>query len=632
LEFIVSIILKQITKRYGDFPVVNNISLTIENGELFVLLGSSGSGKSTVLNIIAGLTHADQGQVWLNGRDVTQLPTQQRQVGFVFQNYALFQHMNVGENVGFGLRVKKYPSNARAKRVEELLDMVGLAGLGSRLPHQLSGGQQQRVALARALAGNPQVLLLDEPLGALDAKIRLELRRNLRMVQKSLGIATILVTHDQEEAFDLADHIGIMNFGRLIEVGKPADLYQYPQTEFVASFLGTSNLMVGNVNADKLHLGTVQLNMPKAHLNQQLSNQRVQILFRPEDVMLHPSLPNLPNQTLGEGVVDELTFTGPYERIRVRLPAIPGVRVIVPPTPFGSHSFIIETTRTPEETQKYPLQLGDSVWVEVLRFHILEHAGLNILLLTSTHLRSQAILSSVGQLARIAHARLTLWAFESGNTEKLAVDSEFSQRARKQLGSGLAALQIHTDAQPPIRSGKTAIESQSYDLVVTSFSVKQDIMLLEMLISHGEQHILLLPTPTQLPNHVLLCVLPGEPAKSVISFTARLFRHFGTKITLLSVISDTTTQDDVHYAEEFLRKAVETLERHKLHAEFCIGRGDLLTCIAQTLKDKKCEWLVTGAHLPINGEAHQLGEILLGICEKFQEVPLLIVKSHFLLP
>src|ERR1041385_7624188 len=216
-----SIILDQLTKRYEGHPVVNRLSLEIANGEFFVLIGPSGSGKSTVLRMIAGLNTVDEGRVVLHGRDVTSATPQQRGVGFVFQHYALFQHMTVADNIEFGLRVRKAPVVQRQKRRDELLELVGLAGLGGRLPTQLSGGQQQRVALARALAHQPEVLLLDEPFGALDAKIREELRRAIREIQRAVGITTILVTHDQEEAFSMADRIGVMDRGRLQEVGEP---------------------------------------------------------------------------------------------------------------------------------------------------------------------------------------------------------------------------------------------------------------------------------------------------------------------------------------------------------------------------------------------------------------------------
>src|ERR1044072_1536772 len=279
-----SIILDQLTKRYEGHPVVNRLSLEIANGEFFVLIGPSGSGKSTVLRMIAGLNPVDEGRVILHGRDVTLATPQQRGVGFVFQHYALFQHMSVADNIEFALRVRKVPANERQKRRDQLLELVGLSGLGGRLPDQLSGGQQQRVALARALAHKPEVLLLDEPFGALDAKIRVELRRALRGIQTELGIPTIFVTHDQEEAFELADRLGVMNFGRLLEVGTPSDLYQHPQTEFVATFLGTTNLMVGESTAEGVQGGPVAfpINADSKRIEQASSTQGGPALFRPE--------------------------------------------------------------------------------------------------------------------------------------------------------------------------------------------------------------------------------------------------------------------------------------------------------------------------------------------------------------
>jgi len=241
-----SIVLEELTKRYGGHPVVNGVSLEVAEGELFVLLGSSGSGKSTLLRMIAGLSEVDAGRVLLHGRDVTGLPPAKRGVGFVFQSYALFRGMSVAENVEFALSIRSVSRVDRRRRRDELLEMVGLAGLGGRMPRQLSGGQQQRVALARALAHRPEVLLLDEPFGALDAKVRVDLRRTIREIQRELGITTVFVTHDQEEAFELADRLAVLSFGRLLEAGPPDELYLRPETEFVATFLGTANLMVGS--------------------------------------------------------------------------------------------------------------------------------------------------------------------------------------------------------------------------------------------------------------------------------------------------------------------------------------------------------------------------------------------------
>src|ERR1043165_9242896 len=215
-----SIALDQVTKRYQGLPVVNDVSVDIGEGEFFVLLGPSGSGKSTLLRAIAGLTGIDHGRISLHGRDVTHVRARDRGVGLVFQNYALFRHMTVADNIEFALRARRVRGAERRKRRAELLKLVSLDGYDQRLPSELSGGQQQRVALARALAHQPRVLLLDEPFGALDAKIREELRRAIREIQRAVGITTILVTHDQEEAFSMADRIGVMDRGRLQEVGE----------------------------------------------------------------------------------------------------------------------------------------------------------------------------------------------------------------------------------------------------------------------------------------------------------------------------------------------------------------------------------------------------------------------------
>src|SRR5712692_7616386 len=311
-----SIVLEHLTKRYEGHPVVNRVSLEVGDGEFFVLIGPSGSGKSTVLRMIAGLNSVDQGRVLLHGRDVTNAPPQQRGVGFVFQHYALFRQMSVADNIEFALKVRRVPAAERRHRRDELLEVVGLAGLGRRMPAQLSGGQQQRVALARAIAHHPAVLLLDEPFGALDAKIRVELRRALRAIQTDLGITTLFVTHDQEEAFELGDRLGVMNFGRLLEVGRPAELYQRPQTEFVATFLGTGNLLAGQLAAGEVEVGPLRFPLAtEAAPGASDTGQPVQVLFRPEDVLLAPTRDGLGAGQLGQGLVEQNNFSGAYERV-----------------------------------------------------------------------------------------------------------------------------------------------------------------------------------------------------------------------------------------------------------------------------------------------------------------------------
>jgi ABC-type Fe3+/spermidine/putrescine transport system ATPase subunit len=242
-----AMVIERISKRYGDLCVVDGVSLDVADKELVVLLGSSGSGKSTILRMIAGLILPDEGRILLNGKDITSLPAQQRGMGFVFQNYAIFPHMTVAENIEFGLRIRNVPISERRARREYLLSLVGLEGIGRRYANQLSGGQQQRIALARALAYEPRVLLLDEPFGAIDAKTRIQLRQSLKKIVKEIGVATMMVTHDQEEAFELADRVAVVNKGRVEQYGFPTDVYYSPETHFAAGFVGDINFFEGHV-------------------------------------------------------------------------------------------------------------------------------------------------------------------------------------------------------------------------------------------------------------------------------------------------------------------------------------------------------------------------------------------------
>jgi putative spermidine/putrescine transport system ATP-binding protein len=235
--------LESVTKAYGDVVAVDDLTLEIEAGEFFTMLGPSGSGKTTTLRLIAGFESPDAGRVLLNGADVTRQPPYERDVNTVFQDYALFPHMTVGENVAYGLKIKRIKKTERTKRAAEVLELVQLSGLMKRKPSQLSGGQRQRVALARAIVNHPQVLLLDEPLGALDLKLRQEMQIELKRIQQEVGITFIYVTHDQEEALTMSDRLAVFNDGRIEQVGAPADVYEHPQTEFVAGFVGVSNVL-----------------------------------------------------------------------------------------------------------------------------------------------------------------------------------------------------------------------------------------------------------------------------------------------------------------------------------------------------------------------------------------------------
>jgi len=237
------IAVRNLSKRFGDFQAVDGVSFEVPAGQLVALLGPSGSGKSTILRIIAGLEPADAGEVELTGEDATNLPVQRRGVGFVFQHYALFRHMTIRQNVGFGLEVQKLPKDEIRRRVDELLDLVQLSGYAARFPSQLSGGQRQRVALARALAPRPKVLLLDEPFGALDSRVRDELRAWLRRLHDEVHVTSLFVTHDQQEAFEVSDQIVVLNKGKVEQMGPPQVLYEDPASPFVTEFLGAVNLV-----------------------------------------------------------------------------------------------------------------------------------------------------------------------------------------------------------------------------------------------------------------------------------------------------------------------------------------------------------------------------------------------------
>ena len=296
-----SIILSDLTKRFGDNLVVNRVSLEIQNGELFVLLGGSGSGKSTILRMIAGLTPVDEGRIELDGRDVTFLAPQARGTGFVFQNYSIFRHMTVSENIEFGLRIRKSPLAKRRERSDELLELVGLAGLGARYPDQLSGGQRQRVALARALINHPRVLLLDEPLGALDLKLRQQMQIELKSIQQRVGITFIYVTHDQEEALTMSDRIAVFNQGKIEQLGSPAEIYEHPATPFVAGFVGVSNLIEGM-------------------LAQAITGAPDTFSIRPEKIQLAPpGTPVTDDQYAVDGRVRDVIYLGLYTRYLVSL-------------------------------------------------------------------------------------------------------------------------------------------------------------------------------------------------------------------------------------------------------------------------------------------------------------------------
>ncbi len=306
---VAAVTLERVTKRFGDVVAVDAVDLEVRDGEFFSMLGPSGSGKTTTLRMIAGFELPTSGRILLHGEDVSARPPFERDVNTVFQDYALFPHMTVGQNVAYGLMVRKVPGNERRRRVDEILAMVRLEGYETRRPNQLSGGQRQRVALARALVNRPRVLLLDEPLGALDLKLREEMQIELKAIQQQVGITFIYVTHDQEEALTMSDRLAVFNGGRIEQIGAPADVYERPRTPFVAGFVGTSNLLRGDVaRAVVGEAGTFTV--------------------RPEKIRpAAPDAPVAPDEMSATGRIRSVVYLGPDTRFVVTLDA--GTELVV---------------------------------------------------------------------------------------------------------------------------------------------------------------------------------------------------------------------------------------------------------------------------------------------------------------
>jgi putative spermidine/putrescine transport system ATP-binding protein len=296
-----AILFKNVSRHFGELKAVDDVMLEIADGEFFSMLGPSGSGKTTCLRMIAGFDRPTSGQIFLFSQDVSNLPPYERPVNTVFQDYALFPHMTVEENIGYGLMIKKVPKDEQKKRIDEMLGLVQFPGFGHRKPSQLSGGQRQRVALARALINHPRVLLLDEPLGALDLKLRQQMQVELKNIQQQVGITFVFVTHDQEEALTMSDRIAVFSQGKIEQVGSPAEVYEHPSTPFVASFVGTSNLIYGEVA-------------------KRITGKEVQFSIRPEKIHLSgPDEKKADDMFSADGKVRDVVYLGLYTRYLVEL-------------------------------------------------------------------------------------------------------------------------------------------------------------------------------------------------------------------------------------------------------------------------------------------------------------------------
>jgi ABC-type Fe3+/spermidine/putrescine transport system ATPase subunit len=371
--------LRAVSKSFKRTRVLEDIDFDVAEGESLVLLGASGSGKTTILRIIAGLEEPDTGRVIIHGKDVTELPARERNVGVIFQSYALFPRMTVEQNIGYGLRIRRHPRKEIKETVNRLIELVRLEEHRKKYPSQLSGGQQQRVAIARTLAYKPQLLLFDEPFGALDAQMRARLRREIHALLKQVNLPAIFITHDQEEALELGDRIAVLNAGRLEQIGTPDEVYNHPETEYVATFLGAANLLLGVVNSGNVEIGTAII-PAREETARFRDGQAVKLVFRPEDVQLNKT-GELPEgcRRLTNGVIEEISFVGAYERLTLRLDLIarqpsegePPLYNVTITAPEKRTGIPIIVTRPKPEAAATRLNINDRVAVGLTLFRVL---------------------------------------------------------------------------------------------------------------------------------------------------------------------------------------------------------------------------------------------------------------------
>jgi sulfate transport system ATP-binding protein len=554
-----SIALDQVTKRYQDQPVVNDVSIEVGEGEFFVLLGPSGSGKSTLLRAIAGLTGIDHGRISLHGRDVTHVRARDRGVGLVFQNYALFRHMTVADNIEFALRVRRMKAADRRARRKELLKLVALEDMDERLPGQLSGGQQQRVAVARALAHKPQVLLLDEPFGALDAKIREELRRTIREVQRELGITTVLVTHDQEEAFALADTIGVMNHGRLLEVGQPNDLYAQPATRFVATFLGAANLLLARQGVDGIRFGATPVSAAGTEQVHGGREHEVVAVLRPEEVEVAAAREHLEANYIARGAVEEIVFTGALERLRVRLLDEPCAAQLLGSGAAGEAR--VEVTRTQPERRELPLRAGAQVVLGARRLHILPTPISSFLACAPTE-------AEAAELAR----------------EPLLESLSTRMKTRVGLRAIAPAAEVAGELTQPF-SGVAAISGGNNSAADT----------VEWLLRHGAGEVLVLPRNAPSPTRVYIHWADEAVRRATLAVSASLLRHVSAEAVYLGIVPESSSASGRAAPMRALLDArSEAQSDHGLEMRTELAIGETVTELTRNLSAGTTQMLVLG--------------------------------------
>ena len=623
-----SIILEQVTKRFGRNWVVDNVSLEVADKELFVLLGSSGSGKSTILRMIAGLTEPTSGRILLHGRDVTDLPPQQRGTGFVFQNYSIFRHMTVAENIEFGLRIRKVPKEERVRRREQLLELAGLTGLGGRYAHQLSGGQQQRVALARALVYEPNVLLLDEPFGALDVKIRAQLRRVLKEIQHRLAVTTILVTHDQEEAFELSDRIGVLERGRLLEVGAGEDLYARPRSLFAATFLGSGTVLVGRAEDGSAKFGTLTLPIPPESPHD--DGARVQLLFRPEQVVLGVDAPPSDVPFIGKGGVIEESFAGPLRRVRVRLPRPSGTRQLAPALPFGEESLLVDATLPSEVTLD-----GKELWLGLKSWTILDQPDPHLLAcdpgegpttpLAITRLLAERMQASTTVLA-VAENPDAAETLRGRISERVQSESMPDAAVRVRFGNAaeqIAAEQASSLYEMLVINARSRSRMSRIPVLEARAMARQLGDTLMTVLQYADVPVLIAKGERTSLNRILICTAAGEPGKSDVRVGGRLARRVGAAVSLLYVARE---QEKVSsFTQRHLDRAAATLKATDVESEVRIRTAITpLAGIMAEAMDGDYDLIVIGAHGPGSRLRFRPNDVMLQVLSASQRHVLVV--------
>ena len=411
----------------------------------------------------------------------------------------------------------------------------------------------------------------------------------------------------------------MLHLGRLLEVGPPQELYLRPRTEFVATFLGGANLMVGESTTGGVRVGPVALPLAVGAEEP----RRVQVLFRPEDVAVRQTREEISHPVLGQGVVESSTFVGSFERLRLRLPTLPGVRAISPPPPFGGDYLLVDATRSQHQSRRFPLRPGDSAWIGVRRVHALAHPGLSFLLLTDGSPAADAVLSVGGEIARQAHARVTL----VGHGLPDAAAEHWVQAARERLGAGLAALESQATPAPAAEAIADAALVRAYDLVVAALPSKDGVELAESALAAGDHHLLLVSKPGPVPQRLLICVAVGEPGKADVGFAGRLARHLGAAARILTVLPDGGgAGTDRELAERFLAASARTLGRMGVPASTALRRGAVREEIDAELAEGGHDLLVLGAPLPDAGGGFDLSG-LVGRLIREAERPVLMVRA-----